>query len=80
MDEFQAFEPKTFVSRLLGKGDVGGLMDMIQDAIPEDRQPEMLQNIAKGDFSFRMLKEQFQSILKMGPMSQVGALQPALVP
>lgn len=46
----------------------------LQDVIPEDRQPEMLANIAKGEFSFRTLKEQFQSILKLGPMSQVRAL------
>lgn len=30
MDQFEAFETKRFVSRLLGRGDVSGLMDKIQ--------------------------------------------------
>lgn len=30
MDQFEPFETKRFVSRLLGRGDVSGLMDKIQ--------------------------------------------------
>ena len=30
MDQFESFETKRFVQRLLGKGDVSGLMDKIQ--------------------------------------------------
>jgi signal recognition particle GTPase len=30
MDQFEAFETKRFVGRLLGRGDVSGLMDKIQ--------------------------------------------------
>jgi hypothetical protein len=30
MDQFESFETKRFVSRLLGRGDVSGLMDKIQ--------------------------------------------------
>lgn len=47
MDQFESFETKRFVQRLLGKGDVGGLMDKIQDVIPEDKQPELLDTISK---------------------------------
>lgn len=35
IDQFEIFETRRFVSRLLGRGDVGGLMDKIQDVIPE---------------------------------------------
>jgi signal recognition particle GTPase len=47
IDQFEHFESKRFVQRLLGKGDVTGLMDKIQDVIPEDKQPELLENISK---------------------------------
>jgi hypothetical protein len=30
MDQFEAFETRRFVGRLLGRGDVSGLMDKIQ--------------------------------------------------
>ena len=34
MDQFESFETKRFVQRLLGKGDVSGLMDKIQVRSP----------------------------------------------
>jgi len=71
MDEFETFETKPFVSRLLGKGDWNSFVEKISEVLPEDKQPELLENIAKGQFTMRILYEQFQNILKMGPMSQV---------
>lgn len=47
MDQLESFETKRFVQRLLGKGDVNGLMGKIQEAIPEDKQPELLDTINK---------------------------------
>ena len=73
MDQFESFETKRFVSRLLGKGDVSGLMEKIQDVIPEDKQPELLETIQKGNISMRVLRDMFESFLQMGPMSQVGS-------
>jgi signal recognition particle subunit SRP54 len=34
MDQFESFETKRFVSRLMGRGDVSGLMDKIQVCVP----------------------------------------------
>mmetsp|Transcript_23933 Transcript_23933/g.66437 ORF Transcript_23933/g.66437 Transcript_23933/m.66437 type:complete len:492 (+) Transcript_23933:377-1852(+) len=76
MDEFEPFESRPFVGRLLGKGDWGGFVNKIQDVIPEDKQPELMETIAKGQFCMRILYEQFSNILKMGPMSQVMGLIP----
>mmetsp|Transcript_10253 Transcript_10253/g.26286 ORF Transcript_10253/g.26286 Transcript_10253/m.26286 type:complete len:494 (-) Transcript_10253:157-1638(-) len=76
MDEFEAFQSKPFVGRLLGKGDWTGFMDKIQDVIPEDKQPDLLNTIAQGQFSMKLLYEQFSNILKMGPMSQIMGLIP----
>lgn len=75
MDQFESFETKRFVQRLLGKGDVSGLMDKIQDVIPEDKQPELLDTISKGNVTMRVLKDMFESVLELGPMSQVGGAQ-----
>jgi len=46
-DQLESFETKRFVQRLLGKGDVNGLMGKIQDVIPNDKQPELLDTINK---------------------------------
>ncbi|KAG6425323.1 hypothetical protein SASPL_115751 [Salvia splendens] len=70
MDEFEIFDVKPFVSRLLGMGDWSGFMDKIQEVVPMDQQPELLQKLSEGNFTLRIMYEQFQNILKMGPIGQ----------
>lgn len=48
MDEFETFEPEAFVSRLLGLGDVKGLMGKLTDIMPEQQQEEMMNQLAEG--------------------------------
>ncbi|KAK8949712.1 hypothetical protein KSP39_PZI005764 [Platanthera zijinensis] len=76
MDEFEVFDVKPFVSRLLGMGDWSGFMDKIQEVVPTDQQPELLQKLSEGSFTLRLMYEQFQNILKMGPIGQVFSMLP----
>uniref|UniRef100_A0ACD5XI51 Uncharacterized protein n=1 Tax=Avena sativa TaxID=4498 RepID=A0ACD5XI51_AVESA len=71
LDDFQVFDVKPFVSRLLGMGDVAGLIDKIQDVLPpaDQQQPELLAKL--GALTLRSLYEQFQYLLKMGPIGQL---------
>ncbi|CEM20753.1 unnamed protein product [Vitrella brassicaformis CCMP3155] len=77
-DDFESFEAKSFVSRLLGLGDIGGLFNTIKEAVPLDKQPDIINRIAKGIFTIRDLYEQFQNVLKMGPLSQVMSMIPGI--
>lgn len=52
-------------------GDLSGFMDKIHDAVPMDQQPELLQKLSEGTFTLRIMYEQFQNILNMGPLNQV---------
>jgi len=36
-----------------------------------DQQPEILPKLSKGNFTLRIMYEQFQNTLKMGSMSEV---------
>ncbi|KAH1240436.1 Signal recognition particle protein 2 [Glycine max] len=76
MDEFEVFDVKPFVSRLLGMGDWSGFMDKIHEVVPMDQQPELLQKLSEGNFTLRIMYEQFQNLLKMGPISQVFSMLP----
>lgn len=78
IDEFETFDSKPFVSRLLGLGDWTGFIDKIQDVIPTDQQPELLDKLAQGHFTMRILYEQFANIQKMGPMSSVMSMIPGM--
>lgn len=55
----------------LGMGDLSGFMDKIHEVVPMDQQPELLQKLSEGNFTLRIMYEQFQNILKMGPIGQV---------
>lgn len=46
-------------------------MDKIHEVVPMDQQPELLQKLSEGNFTLRIMYEQFQNILKMGPIGQV---------
>ncbi|KAJ6968849.1 hypothetical protein NC653_036736 [Populus alba x Populus x berolinensis] len=70
MDEFEVFDVKPFVSRLLGMGDWSGFMDKIHEVVPMDQQPELLQKLSEGNFTLRIMYEQFQNLLKMGPIGR----------
>ncbi|KAK2425460.1 signal recognition particle 54 kDa protein [Trifolium repens] len=74
MDEFEVFEAKPFVSRLLGMGDLSGFVEKIHDIVPMDKQPELLQKLSEG-FTLRIMYE-LQNMLSMGPMSQVFSMLP----
>ncbi|GER48448.1 signal recognition particle 54 kDa protein [Striga asiatica] len=77
MDEFELFDVEPFVRRLLGMGDWSGFMDKIQEVVPMDQQPELLQKLSEGNFTLRIMYEQiYQNILKMGPISQVFSMLP----
>lgn len=76
IDQFEPFETKRFVERLLGRGDVPGIVDKIQEVIPDDKQPQLLDTISKGNVTMRVLKDMFDSVLQLGPMSQMMSMLP----
>ena len=77
IDDFEPFNAKSFVSRLLGMGDISGLLDMFAEEKMFD-QPELLKKLTEGtgDFTFRDMYEQFANILKLGPLGKVMSMIP----
>lgn len=77
-DDLEPFEASGFIKRLLGLGDISGLMKTVKEAISEDKQKKLVENIQKGQFSLRDMRDQFQSVLNMGPLNQVVSMIPGL--
>jgi signal recognition particle subunit SRP54 len=70
MDDFEPFKTKPFVSKLLGMGDIEGLIDKVNELKLDDNE-ELIEKIKHGQFTLRDMYEQFQNIMKMGPFSQI---------
>lgn len=75
IDDLESFKTKPFVSKLLGMGDIEGLIDKVNELKLEDNE-ELLEKIKHGQFTLRDMYEQFQNIMKMGPFSQIMGMIP----
>ena len=76
--DLEEFEPESFVNRLLGLGDLKKLFQVVKDIMPEGQQEQLMQDIAEGKFSFRTLKQQYSSVLNLGPLNQFMSLIPGI--
>ncbi|MCD4666206.1 signal recognition particle protein Srp54 [archaeon] len=70
-DDLEIFNPKGFVSRLLGMGDLEALLEKAKDAISEEDAKDMGKKFQEGDFDLEDLYEQMKAMSKMGPLSKV---------
>eukprot|EP01066_Platyproteum_vivax_P015560 Platyproteum_vivax@DN6861_c0_g1_i1.p2 len=57
-------------------GDLSGLFETIKEIVPMDKQPELMNRLAQGVFTIRDMKEQFQNVLNLGPISKVMSMIP----
>lgn len=70
IDDLEPFKTKPFISKLLGMGDIEGLIDKVNELKLEDNEG-LIEKIKHGVFTLRDMYEQFQNIQKMGPFSQI---------
>ncbi|KAG8199088.1 hypothetical protein JTE90_016225 [Oedothorax gibbosus] len=75
IDDFEPFKVKPFVSKLLGMGDIEGLIDKVNELKLDDNE-ELIEKLKHGEFTLRDMYEQFQNIMKMGPFSQIMGMIP----
>jgi len=70
IDDLELFKTKPFISKLLGMGDIEGLIDKVNELNIENNE-ELMDKIKHGQFTLRDMYEQFQTVMKMGPFSQI---------
>jgi signal recognition particle subunit SRP54 len=76
MLDLERFQPKAFVSRLLGMGDMAGLVEHVQSLKLD--QKDTMKHIQEGIFTVRDLRDQIQNMMKMGPLSKMAGMIPGL--
>jgi signal recognition particle subunit SRP54 len=76
LDALEVFQPERLASRILGMGDVIGLIEKAEGAFDEKQAQKQAERLAKGEFTLEDLVEIMRSTKKMGPMSQVMDMLP----
>eukprot|EP00579_Thalassiosira_antarctica_P010614 CAMPEP_0201925484 /NCGR_PEP_ID=MMETSP0903-20130614/14730_1 /ASSEMBLY_ACC=CAM_ASM_000552 /TAXON_ID=420261 /ORGANISM="Thalassiosira antarctica, Strain CCMP982" /LENGTH=463 /DNA_ID=CAMNT_0048463171 /DNA_START=47 /DNA_END=1434 /DNA_ORIENTATION=- len=77
-EDLDPFNAKSFVSKLLGFGDVRGLMEEMKSINDGQNQEELMEKMSKGVFTLRDMYKQFQSVMKMGSLDKVMGMIPGM--
>lgn len=75
-EDIEQFNPKTFVSRILGMGDIEGLLEKVQTAIDEKEQKKLKTRLDEGKFNLRDFQLQADSMSGMGSLSKIAEMIP----
>jgi len=71
LESLEEFRPEGLASRILGFGDVVGLMKDFEGVVDEKKAEEDAQRMLKGKFTLLDFLEQIQTIKKMGPLQDL---------
>ncbi|OGM93013.1 hypothetical protein A2935_03810 [Candidatus Wolfebacteria bacterium RIFCSPLOWO2_01_FULL_47_17b] len=75
IDAFELYDPKRFVSRLLGLGDLETLLEKAKEA---EIKPEAAEKLLEGRFTLQDFMEQMEAMSKMGGLSSIMKMIPGL--
>ncbi|GAB0137612.1 hypothetical protein EsDP_00005869 [Epichloe bromicola] len=76
MLDLERFAPQQFVQKLLGMGDMAGLVEHVQSL--NLGQKDTMKHIQEGIFTVRDLRDQLSNIMKMGPLSKMAGMIPGM--
>jgi signal recognition particle subunit SRP54 len=71
MDRLEEFRPDGMASRILGRGDVVGLIQQFEDVVDEEKAEQDAVRMLKGKFDMNDFLEQIGVLKKMGSLSEM---------
>ncbi|MCA1954256.1 MAG: signal recognition particle protein [Anaerolinea sp.] len=76
VDALEAYDPRRLASRILGMGDVIGLIERAEAAFDEKMAQEQAERMMSGEFTLEDFAQQLRQVRKMGPLSQILEMLP----
>jgi signal recognition particle subunit SRP54 len=78
IEDLEEFYPERMASRIMGMGDVAGLAEKVQSAMPAQDQRRMAEKFIKGKFDLEDFLNQMKSLRKMGSLSKLLSMVPGM--
>src|SRR6056297_138597 len=78
INDIESFDPESFLSRLLGMGDLKTLIEKVHSITGEDKQEEMQKKLQEGKISLEDVIEQVKSMNSMGGFDKLKGLIPGM--
>lgn len=76
IEELEPLDPKRFIGRLLGMGDLEALLEKAKDAAGGADAEKMARKMLSGRFTLDDMKAQMDMVTKMGPLGKVAQMLP----
>jgi len=77
-DALEPFLPDRMASRILGMGDMLGLIEKAQEVVDEREAAEMAERLRRSEFTLEDFRSQLKSMRKMGPLQQIVGMLPGM--
>jgi signal recognition particle subunit SRP54 len=78
LDQFEPFVPDRLAGRILGMGDIVGLVEKAAEAIDEEEAARMEQKLRNASFDFNDFLAQFKMMRKLGPLENILGMLPGM--
>jgi signal recognition particle subunit SRP54 len=78
LDQFEAFIPQRLAGRILGMGDVIGLVEKAAETIETEDAARLEEKLRRASFDFNDFVTQFKMLREMGPLENVLGMLPGM--
>ena len=78
LESLEVFHPDRVVGRILGMGDVVGLVEKAQEVVNEEDARKVAKKLQKGEFDLEDMADQLRQVKKMGGMGGIMSMLPGV--
>jgi len=78
LDQFELFVPDRLAGRILGMGDVVGLVEKAAEAVDEEEATRLERKLRNASFDFNDFLAQFKMMRKLGPLENILGMLPGM--
>ena len=76
LDAIETYDPGRLASRILGMGDVIGLIERAETALDQKTAQKQAEKLLKGEFTLQDFADQLRQVRKLGPIGQLMDMLP----
>jgi signal recognition particle subunit SRP54 len=78
LDQFETFVPDRLAGRILGMGDIVGLVEKAAEAVDEEEAERLERKLRTAKFDFNDFLAQFKMMRKLGPLENILGMLPGM--
>jgi signal recognition particle subunit SRP54 len=78
IDQFELFQPDRLAGRILGMGDVIGLVERAAESIDAEEAARLEKKLRTASFDFNDFLDQFRMLRRMGPLENILGMLPGM--